>query len=102
MLSTIPTGQFIGNTIEHFVFLAAGTYVVFLWPRRIERQVASAKITSEEGDAKLKKVRPWFGYFLIALVFTVSSATVSCIIREATHRSNQSLEPTAGRRDDHV
>jgi hypothetical protein len=39
---------------------------VFLWPRRIERQVASAKITREEGDAKLKKVRPWFGYFLIA------------------------------------
>jgi hypothetical protein len=29
MLSTIPTGQFIGSTIEHFVFLAAGTYVVF-------------------------------------------------------------------------
>ena len=66
MLSTIPTGQFIGSTIEHFVFLAAGTYVVFLWPRRIERQVASAKITREEGDVKLKKTRPWFGYFLSA------------------------------------
>ena len=25
-----------------------------------------AQITREEGDAKLKKVRPWFGYFLIA------------------------------------
>jgi len=49
-----------------FRLLSAGTYVVFLWPRRIERQVASAKITREEGDAKLKKVRPWFGYFLIA------------------------------------
>jgi len=65
MLSTIPTGQFIGSTIEHFVFFVAGAYLVFLWPRRIERQVASAKITREEGDAKLKKVRPWFGYFLM-------------------------------------
>ena len=66
MFSTIPTGQFIGSTIEHFVFFVAGAYLVFLWPRRIERQVASAKITRDEGDAKLKKVRPWFGYFLIA------------------------------------
>ena len=44
MLSTIPTGQFIGSTIEHFVFFVAGAYLVFLWPRRIERQVAKHNV----------------------------------------------------------
>ncbi len=66
MLSAIPTGQFVGSTIEHVFLLVAGAYLVFLWPRRVERQVASAKITREEGDAKLKAWRPWFGYFFIA------------------------------------
>jgi hypothetical protein len=66
MLSTIPTGQFIGGSVEHVVFLLAGAYIVFLWPRQVEREVARAKITREEGDARLKKVRPWLGYLLIA------------------------------------
>ena len=63
MLSTIPVGQFIGSSIEHVIFLLAGAYMVFLWPRQVEGQVARANITREEGDAMLKKVRPWFGYF---------------------------------------
>ncbi len=66
MLSAIPTGQFIGSTVEHLVIFAAGSYIAFLWPLRVQRQVASAKITRQEGDAKLKKLRPWFGYFFIA------------------------------------
>jgi hypothetical protein len=66
MLATIPTGQFVGSTIEHVFFLLAGLYLTFLWPRQVERQVARAKITREEGDSRLKKLRPWFGYFLIA------------------------------------
>ena len=66
MLSTIPIGQFIGSSIEHVLFLFVGAYIVFLWPRQVERQVARAKISREEGDARLKKVRPWFGYILIA------------------------------------
>jgi hypothetical protein len=57
MLPTIPTGQFIGSSIEHVVFLFVGAYIVFLWPRQVERQVARAKISREEGDARLKKVR---------------------------------------------
>jgi hypothetical protein len=48
MLSFIPTGQFVGSTIEHFLFFVGGVYTIFLWPRRVERQVASAKITRDE------------------------------------------------------
>ena len=66
MLATIPTGQFVGSTIEHLFFLLGGLYLTFLWPRQVERQVASAKITRDQADAKLKKVRPWIGWFLIA------------------------------------
>ncbi|MGH8102789.1 MAG: hypothetical protein ACREIW_15945 [Chthoniobacterales bacterium] len=66
MLATILRGQFVGSNIEHVVFLLGGAYIAFLWPRRVERQVASEKITRKEGDARLKKLRPWFGYLLIA------------------------------------
>jgi len=78
MLAIIPTGQFIGSSIEHVVFLSAGAYIVFLWPRRVERHVASAKITRKEGDARLKKLRPWFGYFLIA--WSVSGFVYDCYL----------------------
>ena len=66
MLATIPTGQFVGSTIEHVLILFGGAYLVFLWPKRVRRQVASGKISQEAADAKLKKIRPWFGWFLIA------------------------------------
>ncbi|HEY5992286.1 MAG TPA: hypothetical protein VIU10_06890 [Candidatus Udaeobacter sp.] len=66
MLATIPTGQFVGSTIERVFLLFAGLYIIFLWPRQVERQVASAKITREQADAKRKMVRPWIGYGLIA------------------------------------
>jgi hypothetical protein len=66
MLSTIPTGTVHRQHDRAFRLLSGGHLCRVLWPRRIERQVASAKITREEGDAKLKKVRPWFGYFPIA------------------------------------
>jgi len=66
MLATIPTGQFIGSTVEHVFFSLGGLYLILLWPRQVERQVATAKITREQGDAKLKRVRPWIGWFLIA------------------------------------
>jgi hypothetical protein len=70
MLSVIPAGQFIGSTIEHIIIFLASAYIAFLWPRRVKRQVATEKITREEGDAKLKKLRPWVGYFLIAWSLT--------------------------------
>jgi len=66
MLSIIPTGQFVGSTIEHVFFLFGGVYLLLLWPKQVKRQVASGEISQGAADAKLKKVRPWFGWFLIA------------------------------------
>jgi hypothetical protein len=66
MICTIPTGQFVGSTIEHLLFLLGGVCLLPLWPKQVKRQVASGKISQEAADAKLKKVRPWIGWFLIA------------------------------------
>jgi hypothetical protein len=85
MLSAIPTGQFIGGTIEHVLILLAGAYLVFLWPKRVGRQVTTGKISQEAGDAKLKKIRPWFGWFLIAWSVLGFISDCLCISREATH-----------------
>ena len=66
MITTIPTGQFVGSTIEHVFFLFGGIYLLLLWPKQVRAQAASGKISQEAAEAKLKKVRPWFGWFLIA------------------------------------
>ena len=52
MLSTIPTGQFVGSTIEHVFFLFAGAYLLLLWPKRVKGQVASGKISQDAADAE--------------------------------------------------
>ncbi|MHA3769994.1 hypothetical protein ACXR0O_00490 [Verrucomicrobiota bacterium sgz303538] len=60
-------GQLIGSIIENAIWIAAGLYIVFLWPKRVQRQIASGKLTEEEGHSRLKKFRPQLGYLVVAL-----------------------------------
>jgi len=67
MLSVIPTGQLIGSAIDNCIWILAGAYFVFLWPKHIRRDVSSGKLTEEAAQAKLKKFNPKLGYLLIIL-----------------------------------
>ncbi len=65
MIASIGTGQFIGACIDSGFWMCAGGYIVWLWPRRVRRDIESGKITAEEGAAKLKKFNPRLGYLVI-------------------------------------
>jgi len=63
----MPLAQLIGSVIENCIWVLAGFYIVFGWPRRVRQQVASGKLTEEAAQARLTKFRPQFGYLLVAL-----------------------------------
>lgn len=63
----MPRGQLIGSCIENCIWVLVGFYIVFAWPRRVRRQVASGKLTEEAAQTRLKKFRPQFGYLLVVL-----------------------------------
>lgn len=65
MLATIGTGQFIGGCVENLIWVGAGVYVVWFWPRRVRRDIQSGKTPEEQGLAKLKKFNPRLGYLII-------------------------------------
>jgi hypothetical protein len=65
MIGTIPTGQFVGSMIERVLVLVVGLYLLLLWPKLVRRRVATGKISPEAADAKLKKLRPWYGWLAI-------------------------------------
>jgi len=67
MLATINTGQFIGECVENIIWIGAGVYVVWFWPRRVRRDIQAGAISDEQGRAKLKKFNPRFGYLIILL-----------------------------------
>jgi len=65
MFATIGTGQFIGGCVEDLIWVGAGIYVVWFWPRQVRRDIESGKTTEEQGLAKLKKFHPRLGYLII-------------------------------------
>jgi hypothetical protein len=65
MLATIGTGQFIGGCIEDVIWIGVGAYVVWFWPRRVRRAVQAGTISDEQGQAKLKRFNPRFGYLIV-------------------------------------
>jgi len=65
MLAQIGTGQFIGGCVEGLIWVGVGVWVVWFWPHRVRRDVKSGKFTEEEGQAKLKKLNPRFGYLIV-------------------------------------
>jgi hypothetical protein len=65
MLATIGTGQFIGGCAENLIWVGAGVYVVWFWPRRVHRDIQSGKTLEVDGLAKLKKFNPRLGYLII-------------------------------------
>jgi hypothetical protein len=74
MLSAIPTGQFIGTNIEIFLLICGGCYLAWFRPRRIRHQVQSGEISEAEAQARLQKLKPMIGYFL--LIFAASQIIV--------------------------
>ena len=65
MLASIGTGQFIGGCIGDLFWVGVGIYVVWFWPHRVRRDIASGKTPEADGLAKLKKFNPRFGYLII-------------------------------------
>jgi len=67
-------GQMIGSSIEHALWFCAGAYLAWFWPRRVQRDVQSGRITEEQGREKLKKLSPLLGYLVMiaAIFFTLS------------------------------
>ena len=65
MFATVNIGQFIGTRVEGILWLCVGTYFVWFWPQKVHRDIPSGKTSKEQGLAKLKNIKPWFGYFLI-------------------------------------
>jgi hypothetical protein len=65
MLASIGTGQFVGGCIEDLIWVGAGVWVVWFWPHRVHRDIASGKTPEADGLAKLKKFNPRLGYLII-------------------------------------
>lgn len=65
MIATISTGQLIGECVEAALWVGVGIYIVWFWPRQIQRQVQVGKISHEQGQSKLKKFNPRFGYLVM-------------------------------------
>jgi hypothetical protein len=65
MFATIGTGQFIGGCVEALMWVGAGIYIVWFWPIHVRRDIASGKVTEEQGLAKLKTFNPRLGYLVI-------------------------------------
>ena len=70
----IPTAQLIGGCIEYGLWFAGGAYLAWFWPRRVQRDVQSGKLSEEQARAKFKKFSPRLGYLvmLAAIAFAVS------------------------------
>jgi hypothetical protein len=65
MLLAIPAGQFYGGLIEAVFWVIGGVWLLYAWPHRIRRKIARAELSEEDGQAKLRKFQPQWGYAVI-------------------------------------
>jgi hypothetical protein len=73
MLANIPIAQHIGDCIWNLCVIAAGAYIVWRWPKKLQSQVQSGKISEAQAKEQLKKFSPRLGYLVIivGIVFLV-------------------------------
>jgi Ca2+/Na+ antiporter len=69
MLQPVHIGQFVGSCVWNIGIIAAGAYVALIWPRKLQNEIATGKLSNEEAQAKFKRFRPWCGYLIMAYGF---------------------------------
>jgi hypothetical protein len=65
LFAIVPTGQFVGSCVEYLIWIGAGVYLVWFWPKRVRRDILAGKISEDEGRAKLTKFKPWVRFMFI-------------------------------------
>jgi len=60
-----PAGQFWGGLIEHLLWVLAGSWVLYGWPRSVNRKLQRGQLTEDQAQERLRKLRPQLGYIIM-------------------------------------
>jgi Na+-transporting methylmalonyl-CoA/oxaloacetate decarboxylase gamma subunit len=65
--------KFWGALITGFLLFSIGAFLVWLWPQSVRRKVKQNRVTEEDAENLLSKIRPQ-GYLLMVIAVAVTLA----------------------------